>query len=72
MEKIKIFYDKMGNTLNVWFDDPSNEAFCEEASGEIILIKDVSGKVIGFEKLNFIVMKKDQEKVSIPVEVMMS
>jgi len=72
MEKIKIFYDKIGNTLNVWFEDPRNEAFSEETSGEIILIKDVSGKVIGFEKLNFIVMKKDQEKVSIPVEVMMS
>jgi len=46
MKPIKIFFDKLGNTLNVWFDDPEKEAISEETSEEVILIKDKSGKVI--------------------------
>jgi hypothetical protein len=54
MEKIRIFYDKQGNTLNVWFDDPEKEYICEETSEEVILVKDKMGRVIGFERLNFL------------------
>lgn len=53
MEKIRLYYDKEANTLNVWFDDPEKEHICEETGVEVILIKDKNGKVIGFEKLNF-------------------
>ncbi|GEA17963.1 DUF2283 domain-containing protein [Moorella sp. E306M] len=53
MEKIRLYYDKEANTLNVWFDDPEKEYICEETGEEVILIKDKNGKVIGFEKLNF-------------------
>jgi hypothetical protein len=53
MEEIRIIMDKKGNTLHVWFDDPSKEHICEETGDEVILIKDIDGKVIGFEKLNF-------------------
>jgi len=35
MGKIKISYDKEGNTLNVWFDDPEKEFFCEETGEEV-------------------------------------
>lgn len=38
----------------MWFADPSLEYSCEETENEIIIIKDKNGKVIGFEKLNFI------------------
>ncbi len=55
MEKIKVIYDRKGNTLNVWFDDPQKEYSCEETGEEIILVKDKNGKVIGFEKLNFLI-----------------
>jgi hypothetical protein len=51
MEQIKIFYDRRGNTLTVWFDDPKNEYICEETG--VVLMKDRNGQVIGFEKLNF-------------------
>jgi len=54
MEKIRILYDKQGNTLNVWFDDPEKEYICEETSEEVILVKDKMGRVIGFERLNFL------------------
>ena len=53
MEKVKMFYDRTGNTLTVWFGDPAQEHICEETGDETILIKDSNGTVIGFEKLNF-------------------
>ena len=64
MEQVKIFYDKMGNTLTVWFGDPNNEYICEETGEEIILMKDKSGNVIGFEKLNYSKNKDENVKVS--------
>ncbi|PRR70455.1 DUF2283 domain-containing protein [Neomoorella humiferrea] len=54
MEKIRLYYDK-ANTLNMWFDDPEKEYICEESGEEVILIKDKNGKVIGLEKLNFLI-----------------
>ncbi|MBN1200256.1 MAG: DUF2283 domain-containing protein [Anaerolineae bacterium] len=53
MEKVKVYYDLVGNTLTVWFGDLSDEDVCEETGEDVILMKDKSGRVIGFEKLNF-------------------
>ena len=53
MDPVRVFYDHEGNTLTVWFDDPQGEAVVEETGDEVILMKDVRGRVIGFEKLNF-------------------
>ena len=68
---MKIHYDRKGNTLNVWFDDPKHEYVCEEAGEEVILVKDRYGKVIGFEKLNFLPAKHETVK-NLPVEVLVS
>ena len=53
MAEVNVYYDKIGNTLTVWFGDPHNEYVCEETGDEVILMKDKSGQVIGFEKLNY-------------------
>jgi Protein of unknown function (DUF2283) len=53
MEQVKIFHDRTGNTLTVWFGNPREEYVCEETGDEVILMKDRTGRVIGFEKLNF-------------------
>ena len=53
MDKVKILLDREANTLTVWFDDSQQEYISEETGDEVILIKDTSGRVIGFEKLNF-------------------
>ena len=53
MDKVKVFYDREGNTLTVWFGNPVEEYICEETGEEVILMKDKSGRVIGFEKLNY-------------------
>ena len=71
MEKIRLYYDSKGNTLNIWFDDPQKEYICEETGEEVILVKDKKGKVIGFEKLNFLVHPKELIK-TLPIEVLVS
>jgi len=57
MAKVRVFYDQEGNTLTVWFADPQDEYICEETGDEVVLMKNKSGRVIGFEKLNFSVSK---------------
>ena len=54
MAQVKVYYDQVGNTLTVWLDNPQNEYICEETGDEVILMKDKQGRVIGFEKLNFV------------------
>ncbi|MBI5789759.1 MAG: DUF2283 domain-containing protein [Candidatus Schekmanbacteria bacterium] len=72
MEKLTIIYDKLGNTLDVWFGSP-RKAICEEIGGGLILKKNEAGDIIGFEKLNYVneeEMKK--EIMGIPLEVMVA
>ncbi|MFH1317817.1 MAG: DUF2283 domain-containing protein [Candidatus Omnitrophota bacterium] len=71
MEKVRVYYDSKGNTLNVWFDEPKKEFISEETGEEIILAKDKKGKVIGFEKLNFFSHPKEKVK-NFPVEVLVT
>lgn len=54
MAQVKVFHDRVGNTLTVWFGDPESEVEAEETGDEVVLMKDKDGKVIGFEKLNFV------------------
>ena len=64
MAKLKIIHDKKGETLTIYFHNPSKNQICEEAGNGIILIKDKkSKKVIGFEKLYF--KTKKAEKIFI-------
>ena len=64
MARVKVFYDRTGNTLTVWFGEPKREYICEETAEEVVLMKDRSGRVLGFEKLNFEVAKTDQLSVA--------
>lgn len=54
MAQVKVYYDQIGNTLTVWFGNPADEDEAEETGEEVILMKDKHGRVIGFEKLNFV------------------
>ena len=54
MARIKVFYDEQGNTLTGWFDKPESEYVCEETGDDVILMKNKEGKVVGFEKLNYV------------------
>ena len=61
---LKIYYDRRGNTLTVWFGNPADEYVAEETGEEIVLMKDRAGKVIGFEKLNFTTQSADAIRVA--------
>ena len=66
MAELKVFHDREGKTLTVWFVDSRDEYVCEETGEEVVLMKDRAGNVIGFEKLNFSV--PDPEPLSVSVE----
>ncbi len=59
MAKIKVYYDKEGKTLTVWFGESTKEYICEETGEEVILIKDRKGRIIGFERLNFVLEEEE-------------
>lgn len=69
MEKITVIYNRVGNTLDVWFGKP-RKATCEELGNGFILKKDEKGNILGFEKLNYVKRKKPLSKL--PVEVVVS
>ena len=66
-----MYYDREGNTLSVWFDNPEKEHVCQETDDDVILIKDRRGRVIGFERLNYLTPKQREKETPIPVEVQM-
>ncbi len=67
--KVRVYHDRTGNTLTVWLDDPAKEAFCEEIGHGIVLMKDRRGRVIGFERLNYLSRKQQEQGGQVPVEV---
>jgi Protein of unknown function (DUF2283) len=69
MEKVRVYHDRTGNTLTVWFDDPAKESICEEVADDVVLIKDRRGRVIGFERLNYLSRKRQDQGGQVPVEV---
>jgi uncharacterized protein YuzE len=64
MAQVKVYYDQVGNSLTVWFGEPQQEYVCEETGDEVILMKDKTGQVIGFEKLNFGLPKSSRLQVA--------
>jgi len=44
--------------------NPADEYVAEETGEEIVLMKDRTGKVIGFEKLNFTAQSADAVRVA--------
>ncbi len=63
MDAVKIYYDRNGSTLTVWFGDPETEYVSEETSDEVILMKNKEGKVIGFEKLYFSIPNEEEVRI---------
>ena len=65
MAEVKVFYDREGQTLTVWFTERSREYICEETGEEVVLMKDAAGRVVGFEKLNFSIPKSDSLHIAL-------
>ncbi len=71
MDKVRVYYDRTGNTLTVWFDDPKKEHVCEEIEDDVVLMKDRQGRLIGLERLNYLTKKQQDDGGPVPVEVQM-
>ena len=69
MEKVRVYYDRAGNSLTVWFDDPQQEHVCEEIDDDVVLMKSAAGAVIGFERLNYLSKQRHADAETVPVEV---
>jgi hypothetical protein len=65
MAEVKVYFDRQGRTLTVWFTDRRDEYVCEETGDEVVLMKDPAGRVLGFEKLNFSVADSDALQVEL-------
>ncbi len=62
MAELKVYYDRTGHTLTVWFDDPSKEDFASEIGDDRVVMKSAGGTPLGFEKLT--VDLEDPENLS--------
>jgi uncharacterized protein YuzE len=71
MEKVRVHFDRLGNTLTVWFDDPKKETVCEEIGDDVVIVKDRRGRVIGFERLNYLTKTQPSDELNVPVEIQM-
>lgn len=71
MDKVRFLFDRTGNTLCVWFDDPKKEHLCEEIDDDVVLMRDRRGRVIGFECLNYLSKNQRERDLNIPLEVQM-
>ena len=70
MDKVKLYYHRQTDSMDVWFDDPAQETSCEEVGDGTILKKNKEGKVIGIEKLY--ITKTLGISQPLPVEVTVS
>ena len=69
MEKVRVYCDRTGNSVTVWFDDPQHEHICEEIGDDVVLMKHAQGRVIGFERLNYQSPEQQDADAAVPVEV---
>lgn len=70
MEKVKLFYHRETDSMDIWFSDPAEEVSCDEVGEGIILKKNKDGNTIGIEKLY--VTKTMGISAPLPVEIVMA
>ncbi|MBI4653095.1 hypothetical protein HY750_02475 [Candidatus Kuenenbacteria bacterium] len=73
INKIQIFIDPYGNTLNLWWDDPKKSCEAQEAehSWDVICL-DKNKKAIGLEKLGFFPEELDPIKnLKTPITILL-
>ncbi|MFN0072530.1 MAG: hypothetical protein ACKVVP_13680 [Chloroflexota bacterium] len=53
MAYLRVIHDPVGETLTVYWSPPRDNQICEESGDGVVLIKDSTGEVIGFERLYY-------------------
>ncbi len=67
-KKLRIFYFKETDSMDIWFDDPEKEQICEEIDDATLLKKDKDGNVIGIEIIS--IASLTRKPVEIPVTIL--
>jgi hypothetical protein len=68
MAHVRVIHDPAGETLTVYWQEPTPDQVCEETGEGVILIKNRhSGEVIGFERLYY---RPDMETHIVTVETL--
>ena len=65
--EVRVFYDREGGSLTVWFGEPTQEFVSEETRGEAILMKNAAGRIIGIERLNFCAPARESPRLELSV-----
>ena len=66
MAHIRVIHDPIGETLTMYWKEPSPDQVCEETGEGVILIKNSkTGEVIGFERLYY---RPDLQTQAVTVE----
>ena len=66
MEKrLRIYYFKETDSLDIWFDEPEKEEISEEIDDIVLLKKDKEGTVIGLELISIASLRNNP--IEIPV-----
>ncbi|MEZ4709710.1 MAG: DUF2283 domain-containing protein [Caldilineaceae bacterium] len=65
MEGVKVWYDRMGDYLEIIFEDAP--ATMEEVSEDMFERRTTDGRVIGFSIFNF--SKHDKDRLVVPLSI---
>jgi uncharacterized protein YuzE len=64
-KRLRIYYFKETDSLDIWFDEPEKEELSEEIDDVVLLKKDKDGTVIGLELISIASLRN--KPVEIPV-----
>ena len=53
MDTVRVIHDRAGQTLTVWFGDPTRESVSSVNDTGVVVMKDEGGRVIGVEILSY-------------------
>ena len=66
-KKVKVYYDREMDTLDMWFDEPPKEGYSREIEDGVIIKYDSEARVVGIEIL--FLSKQKMVVNAIPKEV---
>jgi len=64
-KRLRIYYFKETDSLDIWFDEPEKEELSEEIDDIVLLKKDKEGTVMGLELISIASLRN--KPVEIPV-----
>ncbi len=49
-QRVKVIFDPSVNSLTVWFGNPAADYVATQIEDDLVVMKDSTGRVLGFEK----------------------